>query len=62
MSAWELADLILVLHSAYEYHSGLYVSCMKHNDRDGEVYHRGRVDSLAQVLDCLSSYLDVTET
>lgn len=61
MNSFEFSDFLYQTESAYEKHCALYHSCMRHNDRDGERYHRGRADSLEQVLDFLRSCVDAAE-
>lgn len=61
MDVYEMTDYLLMVQSSYEQHCSMYHSCMRHNDRDGELYHRGRADSLQEVLDFLRSCVDAAE-
>ena len=61
MYLYELTDYVRMFQSTYETHCALYHSCIRHNDRDGELYYRGKADSLLEVLDFLRSCVDAAE-
>lgn len=40
---------------------GIKHSCIRHNDRDGEVYAQGKIDAYTCVIACLTDILEDDE-